>query len=60
MPLGILVGEWATDEVIENIIKNSNRKNENVIFEKDPKVMITRLIEMVRKKEESNEPEIRL
>jgi uncharacterized protein (TIGR00725 family) len=52
MPLGILVGEWETDEVIHNIIDNSNRVNPNVIFEKDPKVMITRLIEMVNKRED--------
>lgn len=52
MPLGILVGEWETDEVIHNIIDNSNRVNPNVIFEKDPKVMITKLIEMVNKRED--------
>lgn len=52
MPLGILVGEWETDEVIHNIIDNSNRTNPNVIFEKDPKVMIAKLIEMVKKKED--------
>lgn len=52
MPLGVLVGEWETDEVIHNIIDSSNRTNPNVIFEKDPKVMITKLIEMVRKKED--------
>lgn len=60
MPMGILVGDWPTDEVIQNIIKNSDRTNDNVIFEKDPKVMITRLIEMVRAKEESGVPDIRL
>jgi uncharacterized protein (TIGR00725 family) len=60
MPMGILVGEWPTDEVIQNIIKNSDRTNDNVIFEKDPKVMIQRLVEMVRKKEESGEVEVRL
>ena len=56
----MLVGDWPTDEVIHNIIDNSDRKNENVIFEKDPKVMITKLIEMVRKKEASGEIEVRL
>ena len=60
MPMGILVGEWPTDEVIQNIIKNSDRTNDNVIFEKDPKVMIQRLVVMVRKKEESGEVEVRL
>jgi len=60
MPLGVLEGEWSTDEVIRNIIDNSNRENPNVIFEKDPKVLIEKLIEMVRKQEDSNEPNIRL
>lgn len=60
MPLGVLEGEWATDEVIRNIIKEGNRENPNVIFEKDPKVLIEKLIAMVRKQEDSNEPNIRL
>lgn len=60
MPLGVLEGEWATDEVIRNIIDNSNRENPNVIFEKDPKVLIEKLIAMVRKQEESGESNIRL
>lgn len=60
MPLGILEGEWQTDEVIKNIIKNSNRENPNVIFESDPKRLIERLIEMVIKKDQSGEVNIRL
>jgi uncharacterized protein (TIGR00725 family) len=55
MPMGVLVGEWPTDEVIQNIIKNSNRSNDNVIFEKDPKVMISKLIDMVKHREDSND-----
>ena len=38
MPLGVLRGEWPTDEVIEDIIKSSNRTNPNVVFDVDPKV----------------------
>lgn len=60
MPLGVLVGEWPTDEVIHNIIDNSDRKNPNVIFEKDPKIMVEKLIAMIKKKEESGEVEARL
>jgi uncharacterized protein (TIGR00725 family) len=60
MPLGILEGEWATDEVIRNIIKNSNRDNPNVIFEKDPKVLVAKLIEMVKAQELTGEREMRL
>jgi uncharacterized protein (TIGR00725 family) len=60
MPLGILEGEWATDEVIRNIMANSDRVNPNVIFEKDPKRMVERLIEMVKKQEETGERDMRL
>lgn len=60
MPMGVLVGEWPTDEVIRDIMANSNRENKNVIFEKDPKVMITKLIEMVQKQEEEDPKTMRL
>jgi hypothetical protein len=60
MPMGILVGEWQTDEVIKNIIDNSNRKNPYVIFEKDPKVLVQKLIEMVKEQQLTGEREHRL
>jgi uncharacterized protein (TIGR00725 family) len=60
MPLGILEGEWATDEVIRNIIKNSNRDNPNVVFDKDPKTLVSKLIEMVKAQELTGEREMRL
>lgn len=60
MPLGILEGEWATDEVIRTIIKNSNRTNPYVVFDKDPKVLVAKLVEMVKKQEETGEREMRL
>ncbi len=60
LPLGVLQGEWQTDEVIKNIMENSNRVNPNVIFETDPKIMVEKLIAMVKKNEESNEVNIRL
>ncbi len=52
MPLGILEGPWATDEVIRDIIRNSNRVNTNVIFDSNPKRLIERLIEMVKENKE--------
>lgn len=55
MPLGVLVGPWTTDEVIKNIIDNSNRVNPYVIFEEDPKKMIERLVKMVREKDAKGE-----
>src|SRR3989344_9442556 len=58
LPLGVMDGEWATDEVIKNIIKNGNRANPNVIFEKDPKKMIEKLIEMVKSRDGGKESEM--
>ncbi len=60
MPLGVLVGEWATDEVIQNIIKNGNRENPNVIFEKDPKVLVQKLISMAKEKDEDGSRGMRM
>ncbi len=48
-PVGILEGGWATDDVIRNILKNAHRPNEKVIFDKDPKALVRRIVEMVKK-----------
>jgi len=48
-PIGVLEGEWQTDEILRHIIKESNRPMENVIFDDDPKALVERLIEMVKK-----------
>jgi len=55
MPLGILEGPWETDEVIRDIIRNSNRTNPNVIFDSNPKRLVERLIEMVKEHRERKE-----
>lgn len=60
LPMGILVGPWATDEVIRNIIDSSNRTNPNVIFESDPKKMVEKLIAMVRKEGENRRESIKI
>lgn len=55
IPIGILEGPWATDKVIRDILRNSNRTNPNVIFEADPKKMIEKLIEMVKTNKDRKE-----
>lgn len=60
LPMGILVGPWATDEVIKNIIDNSNRTNPNVIFEEDPKVMVEKLIKMIEKQGDNRRVDIKI
>ena len=46
-PIGILEGDWDTDEVIRNIIDKSNRVNNRIIFDKSPKRLVERIIKMV-------------
>ncbi|MDB5188229.1 MAG: hypothetical protein JWO50_749 [Candidatus Kaiserbacteria bacterium] len=49
IPMGILEGNWDTDELIHLIIDAAHRPNPNVIFDSDPKALVERLIEMVMK-----------
>ncbi len=46
-PIGILEGEWGTDEIIKKILEESHRGMGKVIFDSDPKKLIERLLEMV-------------
>ena len=49
-PIGILEGEWETDELFRAIIEKSHRggeMNDKIIFESDPKRMVEKLIELV-------------
>ncbi|MDQ5957132.1 MAG: hypothetical protein QG614_107 [Patescibacteria group bacterium] len=52
IPIGILQGEWPTDEVIENIIKNSNRTNPLVVFDSDPVSLVNKIYKMVQDRKE--------
>lgn len=49
-PIGILEGEWTMDEQVRDMIINGNRPADHVFYEKDPKVLVQRIIEMVEKK----------
>ncbi len=46
-PIGILEGSWGTDELLREVIRQANRPNDKIIFDSDPKKLVTRLIEMV-------------
>lgn len=48
-PIGILEGSWATDEVLKDILDNGHRGSELVVFDTDPKALVERVIEMVKK-----------
>ncbi len=46
-PIGILEGEWETDEVVKMIIDKGHRPNDKVIFDSDPARLVERLIEKI-------------
>lgn len=53
-PLGILENDlWETDEIIRTIIEKSHRQNKWVIFDSDPRRLVTRVMELVREKKAS-------
>ncbi|MES2623007.1 MAG: hypothetical protein V4576_01205 [Patescibacteria group bacterium] len=50
-PMGILEGDgWDTDEVIKYIIEKSHRANKYIVFDKDPRKLVTKVMNMVREK----------
>ncbi len=52
-PIGVLQGDWSTDEMIEEILKQSHRAEERageIIFSKNPKELVGALIELVQKR----------
>ena len=48
-PIGVLEGDWNTSDTIKEIIDRSNRPSSNVIFGKDPKILVEKIIEMASK-----------
>ena len=48
-PMGILEADWETDEVLKNIIDNGHRPNDKILFDTDPKALVERVIELVKK-----------
>lgn len=56
-PIGILEGDWETDEVLRTIIEKSHRAEERkgkIVFSKDPKELLDKLIEVIEKFKEEN------
>ncbi len=52
-PIGILEGTWETDEILRHIIESAHRPNNKIIYDSDPKAMVERLIELVKKDKEA-------
>jgi len=48
-PIGILEADWETDEVLKSIIENGHRPNDRIVFDTDPKALVEKVIELVKK-----------
>jgi uncharacterized protein (TIGR00725 family) len=46
-PIGVLEGEWETDEVLKYMLEASNRTNDNIVFDSDPKKLVEKVIAKV-------------
>ncbi len=52
-PIGILEGEWQTDEILRTMIEASHRPSDRIFFSPDPKVLVEKLIATVQKDREA-------
>lgn len=48
-PIGILEGDWVTDELIKNVIGVSHRGEGKIVYDSDPKTLVEKVIELVKK-----------
>ncbi len=55
-PIGILEGDWETDEVLRTLIEKSHRANEmkdKIVFARDPKELVAKLIGVIQEAEKN-------
>lgn len=48
-PIGVLEGSWETDKEIKSIIENGHRPNAKITFSEDPKTLVEKVIELIKK-----------
>lgn len=48
-PIGILEADWETDDIIKKILAAGHRPNDKIVFDSDPKALVERIIELVKK-----------
>ncbi|KKS15773.1 MAG: hypothetical protein UU71_C0015G0011 [Parcubacteria group bacterium GW2011_GWB1_41_6] len=48
-PIGILEGEWETDELIHKIVEGSHRGPGKIVYDSNPKILVERLLELIKK-----------
>lgn len=56
-PIGILEGDWETDELVKTIIEKPHRAEEmkdKVLYSKDPRELVNKIIELIKKEKGRN------
>lgn len=48
-PIGVLQGDWTTDELIEKIVRESHRGPGKIVYDSDPKKLVEKVIELIKK-----------
>lgn len=48
-PMGILEADWEIDEEIKYILEKGHRANDRILFDSDPKALVERVLELVKK-----------
>ncbi len=48
-PIGVLEGDWTMDEQIRDMLDKSGRSAEKVIFDPNPKTLVSKVIAMIEK-----------
>ncbi len=53
-PVGVLEGEWTMSDTIKQILDRANRPNDKIVFDKDPKELVRKIIALVEKDKEDD------
>lgn len=53
-PIGVLEGEWLSDETFKTILERSNRAFSKVVFDTNPQRLVQKVIELVKKDQLEN------
>lgn len=52
-PIGVLQGDWATDELLQEIMDKGHRHRDRIIFNPSPKNLVRKIIELLKKEKAS-------
>ena len=56
-PIGVLEGEWETDDIIREMIAKSHRGKGKIVYSSDPKELLDKLIELIKNEKNIEAPQ---